>query len=348
MNLSETANKMSAGRRQQWPEELILAAEGRMPVPFALKLVRMMLKFSLLVPGLTLSISYKLFFRINGKARAEKPSQLARLAPIEHWIDLKTHDGTPNKRVCCYSMGEATAPLVVLVHGWESRADHMLAVAEQLLVKGYRVVTFDLPAHGRSEGQHTDLLEINAIVSALLRGATNADANACADFKGLACEAIVAHSFGGVCATKMVADGVDCRSLVLISVPATFNGVFDKFVYLLDLSKRMQTGLKRRIGERFDFATLDVWSSFCTKKNLAELKQDVLIVHDLGDPIVPVQEGRTLFDVASRRDSGVSQQVYLSAGNGHNRILSADGIVLEVAEFIDENRRRSKQGEVGL
>jgi hypothetical protein len=43
-------------------------------------------------------------------------------------------------------------PRVLLVHGWEGRGSQLAAFVEPLTMAGFRVVTFDAPAHGDSPG----------------------------------------------------------------------------------------------------------------------------------------------------------------------------------------------------
>ena len=335
-NSSSTNFPPVSKRLESFPSELDLALEPKMRIPTTLKYVRLLLKVSQLLPGLTHRLCYKLFFRINSKARADKPSGLASLFPDEYWITLITHDGSANKQICCYEIGDPSAPTVVLIHGWESRVDQMFSIAEALLEKGFRVLCFDLPAHGRSQGKHTDLLEINAIVCAMLQGASSANANNNVQAKTVKCEAVVAHSFGGVCAAKLLSSGLSCRSLVLISTPSSFVGVFNKFSYLLGLNSHTPSKLKKRISDRFKMITSNVWDNFSTNDNLASLNQNVLITHDIKDKVVPIQEGKLLFDTSQRRESHSKQQVLVTNGLGHNRILADETVAAEVASFINE------------
>lgn len=66
------------------------------------------------------------------------------------------------KRVAAYSFeGQdgTNGKIAVLVHGWMSGSRYMLAMVDPLLAMGYRVVCFDLPAHGCSQGRRTNLVD---------------------------------------------------------------------------------------------------------------------------------------------------------------------------------------------
>jgi predicted alpha/beta-fold hydrolase len=55
-------------------------------------------------------------------------------------------------------------PTVLMVHGWNGRGAQLGAFAPELVHAGFRVVTFDTPAHGRSPGRATNLPEISEAI----------------------------------------------------------------------------------------------------------------------------------------------------------------------------------------
>ncbi len=81
----------------------------------------------------------------------------------------------------------------MLVHGWTSEAAFMTAFMEPLRRSGLRVVAFDFPAHGLSEGRRTNLADCARSMLAV-----------CDHFGTI--DAVVAHSFGGF-VSLLVAEG---------------------------------------------------------------------------------------------------------------------------------------------
>src|SRR5512147_1617576 len=51
-------------------------------------------------------------------------------------------------------------PTVLLMHGWGGARAQMTGFVDALLFAGYRVVAYDQPAHGQSDGKMTNILEI--------------------------------------------------------------------------------------------------------------------------------------------------------------------------------------------
>jgi pimeloyl-ACP methyl ester carboxylesterase len=76
-----------------------------------------------------------------------------------------------------------SGPAVLLMHGWGGARAQMTGFVDSLLFAGYRVVAYDQPAHGESDGTMTNLLEIAPTMDLI------------ADREG-SFHAILAHSFG--------------------------------------------------------------------------------------------------------------------------------------------------------
>src|ERR1051325_3847876 len=74
-------------------------------------------------------------------------------------------------------------PTVLLAHGWGGHAAQFDAWIEPLVAAGYRAVLFDAPAHGRSGGRMTNIMEMAGAIQHV------------AGLYGPA-HAIIAHSFG--------------------------------------------------------------------------------------------------------------------------------------------------------
>src|SRR5689334_15423946 len=74
-------------------------------------------------------------------------------------------------------------PAVLLMHGWGGARAQMTGFVDPLLSAGYRVVAYDQPAHGESDGKMTNLLEIAPTMDLI------------AEREG-PFHAIIAHSFG--------------------------------------------------------------------------------------------------------------------------------------------------------
>jgi pimeloyl-ACP methyl ester carboxylesterase len=202
-------------------------------------------------------------------------------------------------------------PRVLLVHGWGGSGDSMAAFVEPLVEAGYRAVTFDLPAHGASDGQRTNLIEC--------AGAVLQVEHAFGRFAG-----VVMHSFGGPVGALAWRHGLRADALAMLAPPMS---VRDVSVPVGDW-----LGLPRRVSERTvdDFARrLGVnWEDLRTDGMAAEIEAPLLVVHDERDRVVPWSHGAA---VARAAPHG---QLRTTEGLGHRDLLLDPSVLGEVVAFI--------------
>ena len=116
-------------------------------------------------------------------------------------------------------------PLVVLVHGWGSRAARMGALAAALTRRGIRVVAYDGPAHGRSAGRFASLPEFARALGAV--GAASGPLHG-----------LVGHSLGGAAVAMALGHGLEARRVVLLAPPADVRIFSDIFAETLAVPRR--------------------------------------------------------------------------------------------------------------
>src|SRR5881394_4412043 len=78
----------------------------------------------------------------------------AALDLIDARASFVEHHG---RQIATWRWGENAAPAVILAHGWGGHAAQMRAFVFPLLGAGFRVIAYDQPAHGVSEGKLTGL-----------------------------------------------------------------------------------------------------------------------------------------------------------------------------------------------
>src|SRR3954469_17074740 len=69
------------------------------------------------------------------------------------------------RAIATWRWGSLDAPAVLLAHGWGGHAAQMRAFVFPLLSAGYRVIAFDQPAHGVSEGKLTGLPDFAEVLA---------------------------------------------------------------------------------------------------------------------------------------------------------------------------------------
>ena len=211
----------------------------------------------------------------------------------------------------CYQWGNASAPAVLLIHGWAGRGSQMATLAAPLVTAGYQVITFDAPAHGDSWGRCTNLLEVSNIIHALSE-----------EFGGFA--AMIGHSFGGMAAGFALAEGAQTSKLVTIGSPAEMMAVFDGFRRQLNASNHSIDGVKQYI-ERVAQRPVE---HFSLTHTLAGRNIGGLIVHDKEDNEVPCEQAARLHHVWP------DSELHYTSGLGHRRILRDDATIARVVDFV--------------
>jgi len=136
-------------------------------------------------PHLTARMAEKLYFTPRRFKRPEREREYLARAH-------RFHVSTPRSDVAAYAWGPELFPwearaahnTVLLMHGWEGRGTQLGAFIDPLVASGFQVVALDAPAHGRSPGEQTDLLQFKDAIRAVARHVGGV-------------HAVVAHSMGG-------------------------------------------------------------------------------------------------------------------------------------------------------
>jgi len=217
----------------------------------------------------------------------------------------------------------ATAPArrqryALVLHGWRSRSEHMLAPVNALRARGFNVVALDLPGHGQSGGRRLTMADAVAAVAA-------------AAFRFGPFDAIAGHSFGGAVAVNSVVGSIAgikpvwTRRLVLIAAPSAIARVFRQFGQYVGLGQKAQAAMEREVLR----VTGRPLSHYSGGHLLKHETLPVLVVHAPDDKEVPFAEAE---DYAS---AGRHVRLYPAHGLGHRRILSDVRVLAEIAGFAD-------------
>lgn len=220
------------------------------------------------------------------------------------------------KMVQCYQWGDPSTPYVLVVHGWAGRATQFRKFIPVFNDGGYRIIGFDGPAHGKSEGKRASLADF-------------ADAmNSIAKTKGYP-HAIITHSFGGGASLYAISNGFPVKKLINIASPSIGNRIIQSYLKVIGGSVKVGEGFKQLIklqyGKSFDeFTALEL-----IKKVPEDFK--FMIVHDKEDKEVELIHVQELVKVYP------SARLELTSGLGHNRILRDELVIMSCLAFVKEN-----------
>ncbi len=203
------------------------------------------------------------------------------------------------------------APAVLLAHGWGGNAAQLRAFAFPLLAAGYRVIGFDQPAHGLSEGRLTGLPDFADVLTEV------------AGHHGRP-EAVVAHSVGAAAAAFAMSRGLPFRRAVLLSPPSDIIGYSRRFARWHWIPEPVRSAMQAAIEERYGVR----WEDLEIGRVAPRLSASALVIHDREDRIVPFRQGVRV----ARAWRGA--RLLATQGLGHGRILRDPQVARAVADFI--------------
>ena len=278
---------------------------SKRPVPMILKLLR--LTFSIggyLAPRLTGLGAYKLWFTPTRFQTPASERSALESARVEH---LKIND----HNIATYGWG-TSGPMILLVHGWSGRGTQLGSFVEPLIKAGYRVLSFDAPAHGNSSGKQTNLYEVADVIVRLQEHYGNF-------------ESVITHSFGGPCLAVAMQRGLKTSRVINISPPASTKGLVEKFINTLNIPEKAGINLMDRIENTFG---KKIWHEISMENTVKGLDIPALVIHDDQDIDVPWQEGQL---VAQSWDNA---HFVKTTGLGHRRILRDTTVIESTVNFI--------------
>src|SRR5688572_728314 len=203
------------------------------------------------------------------------------------------------------------APAVLLAHGWGGNAAQMRGFVFPLLSAGYRVVAFDQPAHGVSEGRLTGLPDF-------------ADVLARVAWQAGVVRGVIAHSLGGAAAALAIARGLPVGRAVVIGTSLDVGAYARRFARWHGMPERVREAMQAAIEERFGVR----WSQLDVAKLAPRLAAPALVIHDWDDRAVPWSQGAEL----ARHWPGA--QLMTTRQLGHRRILEDEAVTRAAADFI--------------
>ena len=222
------------------------------------------------------------------------------------------------KRVKTYQWGDGKK-IVLLLHGWESRASRFSMFVSSLLEKGYSVVAFDAPAHGNSEGTITNLFEYDFICQELAK-------------KYPHYTAVIGHSLGTSALFYSLRKGITTDCMVLISGLCDFRYTLDAFARILNLTPKVIEDLESRIIRFYMPDATDFWQKFSLNYNNAEdIKIPTYIIHDRFDDVINLAQAEKIKCIMGHRAT-----LYITNKLGHHRILQNRDVVNHVINFISK------------
>jgi pimeloyl-ACP methyl ester carboxylesterase len=220
-----------------------------------------------------------------------------------------------NKKVVVYEYGKSSKK-ILLVHGWSGRGTQLFKIADELLKCDYSTISFDAPAHGKSQGKNTIMVEF---IESILE----------IDIKHGPFDAVIGHSLGGMALLNALNMGLNTNKIVTIGSANIVLDIFIDFIEKLKMNSK-QVNLLRFYFENKYNKTMESLSSY---NNVNKIKIPILVIHDENDDEIPVADAREIEKHFNKEVSG--NKLLITNGLGHRKILGDLGVINEIINFLN-------------
>jgi pimeloyl-ACP methyl ester carboxylesterase len=202
----------------------------------------------------------------------------------------------------------------LILHGFESSVINFERYVKPLIKKGYEVLAFDAPAHGRSTGKTINVLTYKKMVRYII------------DHYG-PIDSFIAHSFGGLSLMLALEEIRHDASLkVVLIAPATeTTTAINNFFSMLKLDNEVRQEFDRLITE-IGGTTPDWYSVLRAAGNI---RAEVLFLQDKDDHMTPLKDVQPIID-----KNYPNFHFVITEGLGHRRIYRDGNVCKQIIDFL--------------
>jgi pimeloyl-ACP methyl ester carboxylesterase len=215
------------------------------------------------------------------------------------------------EKIVVYQYGQSDKK-ILLVHGWSGRGTQLYKIADAFIAKGYAIVSFDAPAHGKSTGS-------TAIITKFIASVFEASKQ----FGPF--EAAVGHSMGAMTLLNATKDGLNINKLAIIGSGDKIEAILDAFIGRLQLKPKIAKSLALYFENKFGKKL----SNYAAHSAASKINIPVLVIHDKNDLEVPASCSLAIHQNLKNGTLLLTEKL------GHRKILGNDKVISAVVDFID-------------
>ncbi|MDA0193976.1 MAG: alpha/beta fold hydrolase [Bacteroidetes bacterium] len=227
---------------------------------------------------------------------------------------------TPIESVDCYELGNKQGKLIILVHGWESNAGSFAAISASLANQGYRVVLFNLPAHGISKLKKANIMSCSRVLASVLTY-----------FQYSGPISIISHSFGSaVCTYTLATTRVPIDKFIMLTTPDKLIDIFTDFKHMISLGdvafNKMLDDVKELFGRDPGTVAVNQMTKMINYNQLS-------IIHDEYDKVLPYHNSLKVYEKSRNANLTTLEKV------GHYRMLWNKEVIAMVNNLMRHNQK---------
>ncbi len=203
---------------------------------------------------------------------------------------------------------------LLIIHGFESSVINFDRYIKPFIKKGYEVLAFDAPAHGRSGGKKITAPLYKAMIKEIHQ-----------QFGPV--QSYMAHSFGGLAvslALEEISHTPDYR-LALIAPATETTTAIDTFFHFLQLDPAIRPEFERIIIQQG--AVSSEWYSI--RRALKHIQAKVMWFHDETDEVTPLKDVLRV-----KEENRPNIEFVITNGLGHRRIYRDNKVSKAIIDFL--------------
>lgn len=250
--------------------------------------------------------AFDLFCTPLKKSRPKSPPIFEKAEVLQFTIN--------NYRIHGYRWNHPAGRKVLIVHGFESSSKNFDRYVAALVAKGYEVLMFDAPAHGRSSGSRITLPLYGETIKKIdeLYGPI---------------QSFIGHSFGGLVLSHFlenIPDNSKCKVVFIAPATETVTSI-DSFFRFLHLGEGVRKEFDQIILDKSGYPA----SHFSMRRAMNHVDADTLWFHDEEDELTPIGDALKVRD-----DNHPNIRFHITKGLGHRRIYRDNKIFRETIDFL--------------
>ena len=203
---------------------------------------------------------------------------------------------------------------VLIVHGYASCSYKFEQYIQPLLNMGCRVLCFDAPGHGLSQGKYINLVNYQQAINEMIKDHGPIDY-------------FIGHSMGAI-TLSMIAEKIDNpvnHKFVLIAPATKTSSTFERFFKMMHFNDVVRSAFIAEMGKH----THHPISYFEADRALQQYTGPLLWVHDEEDMVCPYKD---LKDFQNKAPENI--KFLITKGLGHNKVYKTQVVIDKIMAFL--------------
>ncbi len=254
----------------------------------------------------TAEIAFELFSTPQLRHKQLLPKIFNQAEKLELKIEGETAKG--------YRWNKDAGKRVLIAHGFNSSVAKFDRYIVPLIKKGYEVIAFDAPAHGKSTGKTINAVLYKDMVLEIEK-------------KFGKIESFIAHSFGGLAVVLALEEikHTNNYKVVLIAPATESKSAIDFFFSFMKLDEGVRKEFDNYIFEMRGKPS--EWYS--VSRAIKNITATILWCHDVDDELTPWADAKTV-----QEENHSHIRFVVTNGLGHRRIYRDNKVSKEIIDFL--------------